>query len=151
MSSTQTAAASSSLSRVSANLSSSGGLLQPPSQPRGGVFWQSNDFTDVLDRLTFTSQPCSAVDVPTAPWTRRMLADFFARYTQYLQQSVAFRLIGTTAKSHPLSFADSKTDAEPTCFYALLHRAIHLAGVHIIEVSVAGRVCVCIAHHFQAD
>ncbi|KAF6775399.1 hypothetical protein AHF37_04486, partial [Paragonimus kellicotti] len=73
----------------------------------------------------------------TTDWVRRTTLSFLASYTQYIQHGVGFRVIPITEPNAVGSTAvASKTTVKPTGSYVLLHRAIHLAGVHIMEVSL---------------
>ncbi|KAF5400160.1 hypothetical protein PHET_06540 [Paragonimus heterotremus] len=73
----------------------------------------------------------------TTDWVRRIALSFLASYTQYIQHGVGFRVIPITEPNAVGSTAvESKTTVKPTGSYVLLHRAIHLAGVHIMEIFI---------------
>ncbi|KAA3675581.1 uncharacterized protein DEA37_0012895 [Paragonimus westermani] len=75
--------------------------------------------------------------IQTTDWVRRTALSFLASYTQYIQHGVGFRVIPIT-EQNPLGSAviANKNTVKPTGSYVLLHRAIHLAGVHIMEIFI---------------
>ncbi|KAF7255440.1 hypothetical protein EG68_07938 [Paragonimus skrjabini miyazakii] len=87
--------------------------------------------------LTDTSFMAAETVGQTTDWVRRIALSFLASYTQYIQHGVGFRVIPITEPNAVGSTAvASKPTIKPTGSYVLLHRAIHLAGVHIMEIFI---------------
>ncbi|CAH8491790.1 unnamed protein product [Dicrocoelium dendriticum] len=61
---------------------------------------------------------------------------FLAEYVRYLQHAVGFHVIPFTDPGAGVSARDQSASSTPTGSYALLHKTIHLAGVHIVEVFI---------------
>ncbi|CAL8090378.1 unnamed protein product [Calicophoron daubneyi] len=137
--------ASCSFSRASMQPSLAASRLQQSVSP--WLNWSRSILVDTLNELTDPNNPslknpesepqsdCSRGDTSSlGVWVRQMSSSFLAQYAHYIQNDVHFRAISTT---NPQAHSPSP----PT--YALLHRAIHLAGVHIMEIFVRNsQLCV---------
>ncbi|TPP56350.1 hypothetical protein FGIG_09001 [Fasciola gigantica] len=118
------------------------------------LHWSRNPFTELAGSQTRTI-PAGAEDLLTATitgnldpvtlsgWERRVCAAFLAQYAQYLQSEVGFRPVlsgpaGTSQTGIIITGGGAQTmkrnGNNKNCSYFLFHRAIHLAGVHIMEV-----------------
>ncbi|CAH8608837.1 unnamed protein product [Heterobilharzia americana] len=67
-------------------------------------------------------------------WLRRVARQFLVKYSQYLQQEVGFHPIPILNTSVTPNRRDQTV--KPNVNYALFHRSIHLAGLHIIELFI---------------
>ncbi|VDQ15216.1 unnamed protein product [Trichobilharzia regenti] len=67
-------------------------------------------------------------------WLRRVAHNFLMKYSQYLQQEVGFYSVPILNSQVTQNRREHTTKLNVK--YALFRRSIHLAGVHIIEVSV---------------
>ncbi|KER25569.1 hypothetical protein T265_07027 [Opisthorchis viverrini] len=120
------------------NQGSPGTTRLPQSSASPWLNWSRSVLVDTLEELTQSRSGEDFSPTGTAhrttgqthEWVRQTAFSFLRNYAYYIENGVGFRPIQTKDKS-----TGAPKNVGPGA-YVLLHRVIHLAGVHIMEVFI---------------